>query len=726
MDNPTSNPINNNPINNSKFSILLFPVFVFIFSLLFLNIFFLYSPNKDALTTISTTLITLTSFFVLGLFVTVLMRMKSGGPAGPKKSGLSFLQAFNSNLALLIVYVISLIFIFSFFSSQTINKYAIYFLLGTVIPGIFLFYKNIAQQSAVVYTDEKIRFFITAVSFILTMILFYNADPGGYIKKYFGVTMLLTILLTVFGILYMLTLSMLPDRSKNSSSNEKSSFFEDFKSKGFTSSSVLFTIAFILYLILITVGISIYPGGASGFFKSKTFSTAGIIMSIFVVLILSIAFFMYNFKFFGTSKVDDATEGDKINTIFKNALLLIFGLSFSGVLIAWIVYMITNLSSSVGIFSFILNILLVVAVMSLVYRLIIGTSLYRHPFFKLIINILFYIPCLFVGLIEGIVWLFGGLSKMAGAKGIQMTDGKTDNISLIILVITVLLFLVYLFRPSIEKQIFKQGGNLLINQPITTNELHAVSDYLTLNQPSKSYDYQYGMSFWFRLDADSPSTNASYKKYANIFSYGGKPNIMYNASTNTLIVSMKVKDEPSMSSSPTFNAEPRDENGDLIVYTKTGVLLQKWNHVVINYNGGTLDVFYNGELVKSVYGVVPYMEYDALNVGQENGVYGELCNLNYFTNKLKLSQVYYLYNLVKNRDPPISYDTNENIIKQPKPLDLENIRGSFEVSKKKIEEIAGIDLDPVKVVSKTNPVDPENYFSLKWYFAQQGDDFGMP
>jgi hypothetical protein len=202
---------------------------------------------------------------------------------------------------------------------------------------------------------------------------------------------------------------------------------------------------------------------------------------------------------------------------------------------------------------------------------------------------------------------------------------------------------------------------------------------------------------------------------------------MYNASTNTLIVSMKVKDEPSMSSSLTFNAEPRDENGDLIVYTKTGVLLQKWNHVVINYNGGTLDVFYNGELVKSVYGVVPYMEYDALIVGQENGVYGELCNLNYFTNKLNLSQVYYLYNLVKNRDPPISYDTNKNIIKQPKPLDLENISGSFEVSKKKIEEITGIDIvPPVKVLSKTNPVDPENYFSLKWYFAQQGDDFGMP
>ena len=731
MDNPINNKLNS---NYSKFTPVLFPVFVFIiFFFLLLHIFFLYSPNKDALTTISTTLITLTSFFILGLFVTVIMRMKSSGTSNSKNVSSSFLQVFNSNLALLVVYVISLILVFSLFSSQTINKYAIYFLLATVIPGIFLFYKNIVQQSAIVYTDEKIRFLITMVSFIITMILFYHADPGGYIDKYFGITMLFTILLAVFGLLYMFTLFMLPDRSKNYT--DKSSFFDDFKSKGFTTPSVLFTVAFLLYLILITIGITIYPGGISGFFKNKSLETAGIMSSIFVVLILSIAFFMDNFKFFGKSS-SNVNDADKINPIFKNALLLVFGLSFSGVLVGWLAYMITNLSSGSGIFSFLLNLLLVVAILSLVYRLVIGTSLYKQPFFKLIINILFYIPCLFVGLIEGIVWFFGGLISLLGyTNGIQFTDGKTDTTSFIILVITILLFLVYLFRPSIENYIFKQGGNLLVNQPISTNELHPISDYLTLNQPSKTFDYQYGISFWFRMDADSPSTNASYKKYATLLNYGGKPNVLYNASTNTMIVTVKVKEEEqSMSSSPSSvlsnennNKNSRDENGDLIVFTKTNVLLQKWNHVAINYSGGTLDIFYNGELAKSVYGIVPYMEYDALTVGQQNGVRGQLCNLNYFNKNMNLSQIYYLYNFVKNKDPPVSYDKKENIIKQPKHIS-DNIHGSFEVSNKKVEQVVDelqIATNPSKI-SKLNPVDPENYLSLKWYFAQQGDDFGMP
>ena len=715
MDNPTTQS------NSSKY-LLLFFSFIVLF-LLLLHIFLLFLPNKDSLTVVSKTLYTVGSFFILGLVAIVLMKMKSS--SSETKSGSSsiaaFLQVFNGNLALLIGYVISLVILFTTLSSETIDKYSIYILLATVIPGIFVFYKNIVQQSSVVYTDEKIRFIITVISFILTFILFYNADPGGYIHDYFGATMLFTILLAVFGTLYILTIFALPD--KNKSGKTPDNFFEDFKNKGFTSPSVLFTLAFVLYLIIITIGISIYPGGIKGFFQEKTFENVWILISIFSVFVLSIAFFMYNFNFFG--KTTGITEGDKINSIFKNALLFVFGLAFSGVLIAWLLHIITSLSSSSGIFSFILNLLLIISVLSLVYKLIVGTSLYKQPFFKLIINIIFYIPCLFVGLIEGILWFFGGLSKLFGfTKAIQMTDGKTDKTAIVILIVTILLFLIYLFRPSIEKQIFKQGGKLLVNKPISTNVSTPVSDYLTLNEPLKTFDYRYGLSFWFYIDAYGTNTNSSYNYYASLLNYGGKPSVLYNASTNKLIITMKTNNDALSQKINKTDTENYDDNGNLIVYTKPNILLQRWNHVVFNYNGGTLDIFYNGKLEKSVYGVIPYMEYDALIAGQDSGVYGRLCNLNYFNEPLNLSQIYYLYEFVKNKDPPISYDNEQNLIKEPKVSPY--VTSSFDVSRKKIGEDVNNNVILREPKAKITPLDNDNYLSLKWYFAQQGDDVGMP
>jgi hypothetical protein len=105
-----------------------------------------------------------------------------------------------------------------------------------------------------------------------------------------------------------------------------------------------------------------------------------------------------------------------------------------------------------------------------------------------------------------------------------------------------------------------------------------------------------------------------------------------------------------------------DESGNRIIYVKKDVLLQKWNNIIINYNGGTLDIFYNGELVKSAIEVVPYMTYDTLTVGSESGIHGGICNVKYFNKSLNVQQIYYLYNSVKDNTPPTYKNTDETII----------------------------------------------------------------
>ena len=92
------------------------------------------------------------------------------------------------------------------------------------------------------------------------------------------------------------------------------------------------------------------------------------------------------------------------------------------------------------------------------------------------------------------------------------------------------------------------------------------------------------------------------------------------------------------------------------------MLLQKWNNIIVNYNGGTLDIFLNGELVKSSIEVVPYYTFDSLTIGENNGIKGGICNVIYFRHPLTSQNIYYIYNTIKDKDIPTLNDSNKTIM----------------------------------------------------------------
>ena len=100
-----------------------------------------------------------------------------------------------------------------------------------------------------------------------------------------------------------------------------------------------------------------------------------------------------------------------------------------------------------------------------------------------------------------------------------------------------------------------------------------------------------------------------------------------------------------------------------VLYENNNILLQRWNNIIINYNGGVLDVFMNGELQQSNVGVVPYYTLDALTIGNNDGIYGKICNAVYFNKSLSHNNMFYLYNMVKDENPPIPKKSNVYIIK---------------------------------------------------------------
>jgi hypothetical protein len=296
--------------------------------------------------------------------------------------------------------------------------------------------------------------------------------------------------------------------------------------------------------------------------------------------------------------------------------------------------------------------LIVIIVLSLIYKTInvklpAGNS-NKNAFFDMIINLIFYIPCLFTDLFD---------------YATKASTGKPDSsilTSLLVLVVTILLFVVYFKMPSIFNIINLQGGEQLVNKPVYTDTEYSLGNYEELNG-SENFDYQYAISFWVYIDAAPPNTNPSYSQYTSLLNFGGKPNVLYNGKSNTLMITMQQKDLKKVTNNKLFDF---DENGNRIIYRNDNMLLQKWNNIIINYSGGVLDIFLNGELVKSDIGVIPYHTIDNLTIGQDDGIKGGICNVVYFKRALNSSNIYYLYNMEKDKKLPVLNYNNETIIKK--------------------------------------------------------------
>jgi hypothetical protein len=527
-----------------------------------------------------------------------------------------------------------------------LNKYAYIITPATILLGSFIFYKSASNNYIMNFNVnyERIKTMILLFCLIAIFIVYYNVDPGGYIQKYFGYSMLITIVIAVFAFLYLMIILTLPDKS---TLNSKSTNFLN----NFTSFSVYGSIGFLLFLIVITIVFSSYPGG---FFKNKSTSGASIIL-LLVICILWGTMLGANLlpETFNSSSANNTTS------IFKRSLLVLFGIIISSLIIFWIVYNIQNLSGNSSIVSLVLNLLIVILVLGLIYKTIVvkipsnngSANARKNAFFTMIINTLFYIPCLFTG-------IFDSVGKVTSGESKESKEPKESSTgSIIMLVVTILLMGVYFTTPSLINKINLQGGKPLVNKPVYTNSQYSLGTYQELNG-SDNYDYQYAISFWLFLDAVPPNTSASYSKYTSLLNFGDKPNVLYNGKNNTLMVTMQQKDlDKSANKLTDF-----DENGNRILYKNENVLLQKWNNIIINYNGGIMDIFLNGELVKSDIGVVPYYTLDNLTIGEDDGIQGGICNVVYFKRALTTSNMYYLYNMVKNKSPPVLNESNDTIL----------------------------------------------------------------
>lgn len=582
-------------------------------------------------------------------------------------------------IILIMIYLVFLLILFrSIIPADVLYTYSKILLPVTLLPGAYLFYKEITSKPPGSRTDlnyERIKYSLLYFCLIVFILIFYTCDPGGYIKQYFGPNLVFTILLLVFGLLYLLTL-MVPakylypskDYPSTSASPEASGFF-----KGFTWIGGFNVFCFIFFLVLASYGIYNFPDETP---STKNGIIAGTII-VFLIWIPLIFYTLFPVAEGSTTVIESAFSNYR--TLFQRVLLVIFGLLFSSMLIYLIVSSSKSLTNSSGVASFILNLIIVIACLGILFKIISSTETYQKShIFKLIVNIVLYIPCILVVIIDKLIDIIGygrpsipdgklGMSKTREALSYgfnkskeALTEGvnnikNTQSTYFILLLVILMAYFIYFAQPYISDYFAKQGGTPLINQPIYLNQLQTLGTSQDLNQ-STNFDYTYGISFWFFLHEHGPNTNASYNTYTSLLNYGGKPNILYDASNNTIMVTML-----NTTGQIGQDITNYDQNGNFIIYTRPNILLQKWNNMIINYNGGTMDIFFNGELVKSFENIVPLMSYDVLTTGFDDGIDGGICNVTYFNKSLTSSQLYYLYHLVKDKTPPVTFSDDTTI-----------------------------------------------------------------
>lgn len=562
--------------------------------------------------------------------------------------------------------------------------------------------------------DKYLKMFIL---FAFAVMIIYFLNPFGIMTNYGGrvifFSLFVGMILTILIILYDGVLS------------DPAFFKDDHRIIGILETFMKYFKLFIVCIVPLAIsgwlmwtlykslGISELEEGSGKYIKA-----IASFIGIGIVILIALAFiFKYLLESF--LKSDDSSNVPKENSNFFRILVKALyvlvalggsmGLMYAVLKVLGVFDFDTNSPSSW--FSIILNFIILLVIFGILFRLLdVQDFLEKNSFWSFVVNALFYLPCLLLFVFYYIIGLLpksfkSSFSTYTSTSTSTYTSASskefktfeefkttpTTPFEVFMLVLSLILLGGYfgwtMFgKKYFRRQYLKQGGKLLVNEPVSTDKLTNVTSYQSLSG-SERFDYQYALSFWFYLDSFPPSTNSSYSKLVSLLSYGENPNISYSSQNNTLYITVKQSDTEgfdTLESSKTTDITNEkldeyieskntnkqslkdaiesaklltfdnnvDSSGNRIIYEHPNVQLQKWNHVLLNYSGGTLDVFYNGKLVKTAIGVVPYMKNDMLTIGTENGIVGNVSNMIYFNKPLDIKTIDTLYVELKNNNNP--------------------------------------------------------------------------
>ena len=231
-----------------------------------------------------------------------------------------------------------------------------------------------------------------------------------------------------------------------------------------------------------------------------------------------------------------------------------------------------------------------------------------------------FLPCLFINFA---IW-------------IKEEYLKTSKNILILLGIEALLVAFKFLIPyiySLFKKVFSPKENILLVNPVPLDRVHNLGLFLTkedvklyntskLDTSEKFFNYNYAIAFSLWIFPQPKSVSDAYTKSSNIINISDIVKVIHNNNTIEFWAATTVPGE--------------NPNRLIKLYEYKEFKYQKWNSIIINYQGGSIDIFINKSLKSSTPNITPLKNNNSAVIGDINGINGGIKNVSYF--KKALSQ----------------------------------------------------------------------------------------
>jgi hypothetical protein len=172
----------------------------------------------------------------------------------------------------------------------------------------------------------------------------------------------------------------------------------------------------------------------------------------------------------------------------------------------------------------------------------------------------------------------------------------------------------------------------------TTSLTPSLAENVKTNTPH----YSYGISAWFYIHPEPPKNSYSSNGGISILNFAtdgtnGAPQVLFDPSGNQLKISVQT-----------------ETNNTVNVPLPNQILLQRWNHLFINFNNnGIMDVFLNNHLESVTPNVIPKLPKSLIIGSNPGGIYGQVCNVVYYKDVVGSQGVSWIYNSHKLLNPPL-------------------------------------------------------------------------